>query len=270
MAGVALFGTLLDHATAASPPGAPSWTPRPVPPARELLIDNWRRHARALSAYASRLAHPIRTVRRIGTTWSAFRGMVGAGPVPRTSLNRPIGPDRRIALARGRLDLAKNAAHHAGAKVNDVVLAAIAGGLRDLLQSRGERVDDLVLRAAVPVSLHRGPPGQARGNLDGGMMVPVPVGEPAAVRRLRLIAADTAQRKAQAIRPAETGIVASAVVRALLPHRLAAGDARRGSGTVVARWASRFFALGAVGCPGHAGHRYPSSPIRPSLRIPSR
>ena len=56
-------------------------------------------------------------------------------------------------------------------------------------------VDGLVLHAAVPVSLHRERPGQARGNLDGMMVVPLLVGEPDDARRLRLIAADTAERK---------------------------------------------------------------------------
>jgi hypothetical protein len=38
--------------------------------------------------------------------------------------------------------------------VNDVVLAAVGGGLRKLLDSRGESVDELVLRVMVPISLH--------------------------------------------------------------------------------------------------------------------
>jgi diacylglycerol O-acyltransferase / wax synthase len=74
-------------------------------------------------------------------------------------------------------------------------MAALAGGLRALLLGRGEPVDGLVLRAAVPVSLHQEQPGQARGNLDGMMVVPLPVGEPDDARRLELIAADTAERK---------------------------------------------------------------------------
>jgi WS/DGAT/MGAT family acyltransferase len=210
VAGMALFGTLLDPAPAANALAAPAWKPAPVPPGRELLFDNVRRHAAAMSGSASRLAHPVRTVRQVRHAWSALREVFGEEPGPRTSLNRPIGPGRRIALSRGRLQPAKDVAHTAGAKVNDVVLAAIAGGLRDLLQSRGECLDRLVLRAAVPVSLHGGSPGQARGNLDGGMLVPVPVGEPDTVQRVGLIAADTVQRKTKVIRPAETGVMTSA------------------------------------------------------------
>src|SRR4029450_6265385 len=65
---------------------------------------------------------------------------------------------------------------------------------------RGARVDGLVRRAAAPVSLHQEQPGQAQGNRDGMMAVPLPVGEPEDVRRLRLIAAETTKRK-QKYRP---------------------------------------------------------------------
>jgi diacylglycerol O-acyltransferase / wax synthase len=76
-----------------------------------------------------------------------------------------------------------------------VLMAALAGGLRALLLGRGERVDGLVLRAAVPVSLHQEQPGQAQGNRDGMMVVPLPIGEPDDASRLRLIAAETTRRK---------------------------------------------------------------------------
>ena len=100
--------------------------------------------------------------------------MGGPGCPPRTSLNRPIGQDRILAIVRSRLDAVKGVAHTHDATVNDVLLTAVAGGLRTLLASRGEPVGGLVLRAFVPVSLHREQPGQARGNLDEGMIVPLP------------------------------------------------------------------------------------------------
>lgn len=114
---------------------------------------------------------------------------------PRTSLNRPIGTDRRLAVVRSRLEVAKQIAHAHQATVNDVVLAAVAGGLRQLLAGRGEDLEGLVLRVMVPISLHHERPGQASGNQDAMMMVPLPLGEPDPVRRLALIAAETAARK---------------------------------------------------------------------------
>ena len=117
---------------------------------------------------------------------------------PCTSLNRPIGPDRRLAIVRGHLEVARQVAHAHQAKVNDVVLAAVAGGLRQLLAGRGEDVQGLVPRAMVPISLHREQPGQASGNQDSVMVVPLPLGEPDPVRRLDLISAETAARKRRA------------------------------------------------------------------------
>jgi diacylglycerol O-acyltransferase / wax synthase len=66
------------------------------------------------------------------------------------------------------------------------------------LRSRGESVEGLVLRAMVPVSLHQEQPGQARGNLDGMIVVPLPAGEPDPARLLHLVAAETAERKNKA------------------------------------------------------------------------
>jgi len=78
-----------------------------------------------------------------------------------------------------------------------VLLAAIAGGLRALLISRGEPVDGVVLGIYVAVSLHQGQPAQARGNLISQMAVPLPVGVADPAARLRRIAAATAERKAR-------------------------------------------------------------------------
>jgi diacylglycerol O-acyltransferase / wax synthase len=87
-----------------------------------------------------------------------------------------------------------------------VVLAAVAGGLRELLARRGEDVRGLVQRAMVTISLHDEQPGQARGNKPGWMMVPLPLGEPDPVRQLELIAAETAARKNRARPEAGSGI----------------------------------------------------------------
>ena len=123
-----------------------------------------------------------------------------------------------MALVRGRLQDAKDLAHAHGAKVNDVVLAVVAGGLRDLLRSRGEPVHDLVLRAAVPVSLHRDVANEP-ANLDAGMSVPLPIGEPDPYRRLALIAADTAQRKQRADVALTAGVMAGRFVRRAILRR---------------------------------------------------
>jgi diacylglycerol O-acyltransferase len=195
VAGVAALGAFVDLVP--DPPGTspPPWTPAPMPSARALFADNLRRHLRALRRAFTGLDHPVDTVRHARRGWPALREAFTGAPAVRTSLNRRVGWHRRLALVRSDLDLVKRIGHAHDATVNDVLMAVLAGGLRALLLGRGERVDGLVLRAAVPVSLHRERPGQAQGNLDGMMAVPLPVGEPDDARRLRLIAADTAGRK---------------------------------------------------------------------------
>ena len=74
--------------------------------------------------------------------------------------------------------------------MNDLVLAAVTEGLRELLAGRGELTDGLFLRATVPVATGRA--GQAMGML----VVDLPVGERDAGRRLSLIAAATRAGKA--------------------------------------------------------------------------
>jgi diacylglycerol O-acyltransferase / wax synthase len=200
MAGIAALGAFVDLVPDVPRIEAPPWMAAAVPSTRELFADNVRRRLQQLGHTAQRLAHPAETVRQVRRGWPAAREVFAEGRAPRTSLNQRIGSHRRLALIRSDLDLVRRVAHAHNAKVNDVLLAAVAAGLHDLLLGRGEPVDGVVLRAFVPVSLHTEQPGQARGNLDGGMVVPLPVGEPDDVRRLRLIAAETGQRK-QKYRP---------------------------------------------------------------------
>jgi diacylglycerol O-acyltransferase / wax synthase len=206
-AGVAAFGALLDLTADAPTPVAPPWMPRAIPTTTELLGDNLCRRRQQLGRGWSGLAHPRRTLRQARAAWPAWREVFTEQRAPQTSLNHPVGADRRLAIIGGRLDLTKRIAHAHQAKVNDVVLAAVAGGLRQLLAGRGEPVQKLVLRAMVPISLHHEQPGQARGNQPGWMMVPLPLGEPDPVRRLALIAAETAARTYKARPQTGSGIL---------------------------------------------------------------
>jgi diacylglycerol O-acyltransferase len=205
-AAMAAFGALLDLSPEAPTPVSPPWTPTPIPTDRELLRDNLRRRRQELARGWSGLAHPGRTVRQVRGAWPAWREVLTERRAPRTSLNRPVGTDRRLAIVRSRLDLTKQIAHAHRATVNDVVLAAVAGGLRELLASRGEDVRRLVQRAMVTISLHEEQPWDAQGNKPGWMMVPLPLGEPDQVRRLELIAAETAARKRKARPEAGSGV----------------------------------------------------------------
>jgi WS/DGAT/MGAT family acyltransferase len=205
-AALAVFGALLDRAANAPAPAAPPFTPAPIPAFSQLLADNLRRRRAELGRGWSGLIHLGRTLRQARNALPAWREVLTERPAPHTSLNRPVGASRRLALIRGRLDVTKQIAHAHHATVNDVVLAAVAGGLRELLASRGEDIRGLVQRAMVTISRHEEQPGHARGNKPGWMMVPLPLGEPDPVRRLERIAAETAARKQQARPEAGSGI----------------------------------------------------------------
>ncbi|WP_225858947.1 wax ester/triacylglycerol synthase family O-acyltransferase [Streptomyces albicerus] len=225
-AGVALLGTFLDPSADAPTIDAGPWTPAPMPSSRDLFEDNLRRRVQAAEGTASKLRRLPATWHRVRERWPAVRESYLKKRAPRTSFNIPIGPHRRLAIIRNSLDAAKQIAHNHEVKLNDVLLSATAGGLRELLRSREERVEDLVLRAFVPVSLHQEKPGQVRGNQDGMMFVPLPIGEADPVRRLQLIAAASAERKKYVVRPSEgivtrNGVLQRAMWRSLARQRWA-------------------------------------------------
>src|SRR4029453_16859905 len=95
-----------------------------------------------------------------------------------TSLNGPIGPHRRWVWARSQLADVKAVRAALGGTVNDVVLAVITNGFRELMKSRGERVTDETVRTMVPVSVRS--PGE-RGtynNRVSAIFAAPPVGTP--------------------------------------------------------------------------------------------
>lgn len=192
ISGVAALGAFVDLSPDSIPNALQSWEPAPPPSSLELLKDNLHRRIAGLKRKFSLVVHPHTALRKARAVWPFVREVFGEA-APRTSLNEPVGADMRIAFIRGRLDIYRDVARLHGAKVNDVLLAAVGGGLRELLNSRGERVDDLVLRVVVPVSLHE--ESSAHGNDSTGMAVPIPMGEKDHVRRLEFIANETLTRK---------------------------------------------------------------------------
>jgi WS/DGAT/MGAT family acyltransferase len=108
-------------------------------------------------------------------------------PPGSSSLTGPVGPHRTWAWASVRLSDVKRVRAALGGTVNDVVLAVVAGGLRELLESRGEVVEGRKIRALVPVSVRR--PGE-RGVYDNqvsAMFADLPVGVADVTERLILL-----------------------------------------------------------------------------------
>src|SRR5207247_2453928 len=77
-----------------------------------------------------------------------------------------------------------------GGTVNDVVLAAITRGFRDLLLARGEQVEGKVVRTLVPVSVRRESERGVYNNRVSGLFPGLPVGIADPVERLQAIRED--------------------------------------------------------------------------------
>jgi diacylglycerol O-acyltransferase / wax synthase len=195
IAAIALMGALFEAAPGTPPPPAPPWRPKPAPGAWQLFTGNWHQHTDAVAAAASRLRHPAAIVHSLGARARKLRLALGEGQAPRVSWNRPAGTRRRLLLVRADLAGAKAVAHAHGATVNDVVLAAVAGGARQLLASRGELRPGMVLKATVAAAARDPGDLAPTGNRAAIMLAPLPADEPDPARRLAHIARQTRARK---------------------------------------------------------------------------
>jgi diacylglycerol O-acyltransferase len=120
---------------------------------------------------------------------------------PRTALRGRLGTAKAAAWTEPHdLQDVKQVAEALGASVNDVLLAALAGGLRRHAERRGDFPRDV--RVVVPVDLRAGEPvGRELGNQFGLVLVRLPVGESHRLARLRAVVAatDAAKRSPQAV-----------------------------------------------------------------------
>ena len=189
LAALQLLASLVSE-DAAPPPAemaAPTW--------RELVYDNLRARLGGL--------RQVNTMRLVA---AAVRGtyllLSESRNAPRTSLNAPVGPNRRLAVLRLDLAEVKRVAHAHGGKVNDVILALATAGLRTLLISRGEPVQGVRLHAGIAVSL-RGKENPAEGgNRTGAYLVKLPVGESDPAARLLQIVAASVEAKGHQVNTA--------------------------------------------------------------------
>lgn len=122
-----------------------------------------------------------------GTAGIATAMLRSVRPWPPPGTLTANSPRRRLGLVR--LDMAEvravRAAH--GGTTNDVVLAVVAGALREWLRGRGREPDRSGMRALVPVSVRGRAKRPADGNALSGYLCDLPVEIDDPVERLRRV-----------------------------------------------------------------------------------
>ena len=108
---------------------------------------------------------------------------------PPSMLRGRLGTSKRVAWAEPiDLEEVKAVGRACDCTVNDVLMAAAAGALRDYMIERGDDVDGMTVRATVPVNLRPLEHARKLGNHFGLVFLDLPVGEGNPVRRLERVA----------------------------------------------------------------------------------
>ena len=194
VSGVDIATVLFDLNPVPEPaPSEDSWTPQPEPSSATLLAkgveDVARAPVRAVRRLERAIQHPDSAVRQVRDAVEAVSevGWNFANPAPKVPLNVEIGSHRRFAWVRSDLEHFKEVKNTFGGTVNDVVLAVVAGALREWLRGRGIRTEGLELRAQVPVSIRSEDERGHLGNKLAVMRAPLPVYIADPVRRLESV-----------------------------------------------------------------------------------
>src|SRR4051812_3771825 len=199
LAAVELATLLLDP----TPEPAPSdelgeWAPAAEPAGLQLLtaglVDRVREAARLARIPLELATRPRRALDLLGRGASLVRAARHPlAPAPESALNEPISAQRHVASAQRPFEELRSVKARHDASVNDVLLAATAGGVRRLMERRGEAPTRL--KTMVPVSVRANDEAGALGNRISFVFVDLPCDEADPVRRLARVKAEMADRK---------------------------------------------------------------------------
>jgi diacylglycerol O-acyltransferase len=200
VSGTDLYHVVLDPTADPRPPTPDDWHPEHEPSGLRLtaaaVAELGHKPVDLASAMVGSLRTPGQLPHRLG---EAARGVValaaGLWPARASSLSGPLSAHRRFAFSRGTVaDI--NAVRKAfGGTFNDVVLAAVSGGFRDLIRARSEEPTPDMVRSLVPVSVRAPGTEDVRNNQVSMMLalLPVEIAEP--VERLTAVTTRLAQLK---------------------------------------------------------------------------
>lgn len=197
ISGTDLMAVVLDTNPEGSPPVADDWRPADEPTPTALVVDALADAMASPAEMGRWVRRGLRTPRRIaGELAATVQGATALGrrlaPNVPLSIEGTIGPHRRWACACTSLAEVKRVRAGLGGTVNDVVLAAITKGFRELLVHRGElqgpQSAGTVIRTLVPVSV-RTSGDHTYNNQVSAMIAELPVGIEDPVERLQAIRA---------------------------------------------------------------------------------
>lgn len=124
---------------------------------------------------------------------------------------RPAGVMKRAAWSRLiPLDVVKAIGHGVDGKLNDVLMAAVAGGLRRYFERHGDPTEGIEIRAAIPFNLRPLEDAFDLGNVFGLAFLSLPVGIEDAQERLREI-----KRRMDQIKSSAEPTVAFGILQAI-------------------------------------------------------
>ncbi len=219
--GMALVQVLLSMTDAGPDPPWPA-PPSPARPRRPWLarLAVQTEHALANAEHwlqdgLAALRHPPRPADQLalgGAYALALSKLTLASPDRKTVFRGRLGPAKGVAWTPPfPLADVKAIGRAFDGTVNDVLLAAVAGGLRRYLEQRDNPVDGLNLRAMVPVNLRR--PGERLeqlGNRFGLVLLALPIGVRDPAQRIRVL-----KRRMDVIKHSPEALVAFSILGAM-------------------------------------------------------
>lgn len=203
--GVALghmLGAMLDETPAPALPAPPAHHHQPTAlealgAAIESLGAAVRSSEAALNESWAAVTHPERAFGAAGKGVGALSKIALMPPDSRTIFKGPVGVIKRVAwTAPAPLAELKAAGKVLGGTINDLMLAAVGGGMRRYLLARNQQPDGATVRALMPVNLL--PPGArpTGGNHFGMVYVTLPVQLDDPVERMATVRRETSAIKA--------------------------------------------------------------------------
>ncbi|MGW4097494.1 WS/DGAT/MGAT family O-acyltransferase [Mycobacterium sp. NPDC004974] len=181
--------------------GEDIWIPAREPSDRQLMlgaIGEWvtrpTSQLAALRDTVTEVATSATELAAVGRRVADVARTVARGTAPNSPLNTTVSRNRRFSVDQHRLEDYRLVRARYNCDINDVVLAVVAGALRNWLLSRGEPVTPTTtVRAMAPMSVYpdaeldSSGPGQAISEVSP-FLVDLPVGEGNPVVRLSQIA----------------------------------------------------------------------------------